>query len=170
MPRQPEQLLLQENGWVPNNPRLPVLVYRAVARGADGEGTASEFERIFAANGWPAQWRAGIFDYHHYHSTSHEVLGVARGEAWLMLGGPGGHELEVGVGDVLVLPAGTGHRGVGCSSDFLVVGGYPQGQQDYDLCTSAPSPAMRERIAGVPVPARDPVDGPAGALIRCWQQ
>jgi uncharacterized protein YjlB len=38
-------------------------------------------EELFRQNGWRASWRDGIYDYVHYHSRIHEVLGVARGKA-----------------------------------------------------------------------------------------
>lgn len=161
-----EHFMLHENGWVPNNERLPVLYYRCVLEG-EGEATASRFERRFAANLWPPQWRDTIYDYHHYHSTAHEVLGMARGTARLMLGGEGGHELEVCAGDALLLPVGTGHRRIEASEDFLVVGAYPQGQE-WDICRHAPSDSARRRMNDLPNPALDPIEGQAAGLVSLW--
>jgi len=164
---QPEAILLPESGAIPNNPRLPVLVY---AKCFDARGdAAATVERLFEGNGWPPQWRDGIFGYHHYHSTAHEALGIARGSATVILGGPHGREFDLLAGDVVVLPAGTGHKRIGGSRDLLVVGAYPPGQT-WDLIREEPekkAAAMR-RIAEVPLPESDPVLGTAGPLIRIW--
>ncbi|MFJ5254061.1 cupin [Pseudomonas sp. NPDC088414] len=161
-----QALLLERNDWVPNNPKLAVLIYFQAVR-YDKVDPAGFFEEIFESNGWPPQWRYGIYDYHHYHTKGHEVLGVAKGNARLMLGGPGGQVLEVTVGDVLLLPAGTGHCNIGSSDDFLVVGAYPPGQSA-DICREAPTSDQLANIAKLPYPKRDPVQGFEGAVLRYW--
>ena len=153
----PDLLHLPRGATMPNS-RLPVLIYR---------GTAGDFDRLFSDNGWGGIWHNGIYDFDHYHSNAHEVLGIARGSAKVRLGGDEGVDIDVKAGDVLVLPAGTGHRRVSASADLLVIGAYPRGQESYDLCRDR-SPEAELRISKVMVPDSDPVSGEAGVLRQLW--
>ncbi|MFW6076256.1 MAG: cupin domain-containing protein, partial [Hyphomicrobiales bacterium] len=155
---------LEEGPDVPNHPDYPVLLYRqAVSR--ESEGKDSVFQERFAANGWRGIWRNGIFTYHHFHPDAHEALGIARGRVEVQLGGESGERLTLEAGDLVVLPAGTGHKNVSASNDLLVIGAYPAGQEDYSTSrTKMPRDAMRQ----VPRPQSDPFHGPDGPLLQLW--
>lgn len=155
-----------DDGTFPNS-ALPLLFYAEALPRAGM--TPERMESLFAANGWPPAWRASVFTYHHYHSTAHETLGVVRGSARLMLGGPAGRSFDVAPGDVIVIPAGVAHRRLSSSADFLVVGCYPP-RQDWDLLRgeAGDRPQADENIAAVPLPTTDPVAGSDGPLVRLW--
>ncbi len=160
---EPETHVFAGDGMFPNSP-LPVLIFRA-ALPAD----AAAMEDHFAQNGWRDGWRDGIFEYHHFHSDAHEVLGVARGEVRVMLGGPQGEEYTLQAGDVVVIPAGVAHRNLGDSGDLLVVGAYPGGAA-FDTRRGDPTEyaEVLRNVASVPLPESDPVGGADGALRRIW--
>ncbi|MBL6458038.1 cupin domain-containing protein [Belnapia sp. T6] len=152
----PELLVFADDGTIPNNPRLPALLYRA----ALPPGQPEAAEALFARHGWPPAWRNGIYPYHHYHPNAHEALAIARGRVRVMLGGEGGQALDLEAGDVVVLPAGTGHRNLGASPDLLVVGAYPPGPEPEEY---RGRPGEHDRaiaaIPAVPDPEREPVTG-----------
>jgi len=155
------------DGWVPNNPLLPLIFYRSAVSSSHPD-LAAAFEHAFGSNGWSPEWRNGVYPFHHYHSTAHEVLGFAAGTARLLLGGPNGHEVIVAPGDCALLPAGTGHCCFEASADFLVVGAYPSGQR-WDLCRTALAEPARAAMLALPFPKSDPVLGPDGPLLTHWR-
>ena len=159
---------LADDGTIPNNAALPLLLYRQ-ATVLSAPDPATVFEAAFTANGWPAAWRNGIFPFHHFHSTAHEVLGVFSGSATARFGGESGIDVTVSAGDVIIIPAGVGHKAVEASVDLGIVGAYPAGT-DPDLCRGARGerPRTLEAIAGVAVPSRDPLYGAGGPLRQHW--
>lgn len=168
--RKPTAIHSRDDGIVPNNPRFPVLLYRGAVK-LKGRRFPPEviIDTLFDTNGWRGSWRDTVYDFVHYHSQIHEVMGVARSTARIECGGIKGRILNVKAGDVLVLPAGTGHRLIESSRDFLVVGAYPQ-DGTYDECTDTRERAdAARRIAKVRKPKTDPVLGPGGALVRYWR-
>ena len=166
--RKPIALRFKDDGTIPNN-KLPLVLYRGAVNLNDADDPAAVFEQLFAANGWGGSWRNGIYDYVHYHSRIHEVLGIAAGVGRVRFGGDRGKRIVVKAGDVVILPAGTGHQCLGASPDFLVVGAYPPAGT-YDECTGAEAEHARalETIPRVARPRRDPVFGTDGELKRLW--
>jgi uncharacterized protein YjlB len=167
--RKPLAIRLADDGIVPNNPRLPLLVYRgAVSFSRTRFDAGTIMDTLFESNGWGRSWRDTIYDFVHYHSQVHEVLGVARGSATVEFGGVKGRKLRLKAGDVAVLPAGTGHRLIESSRNFLVVGAYPPDGK-YDECTDTRERAAAAgRIAKVRKPKADPVFGKRGPLVTAW--
>jgi uncharacterized protein YjlB len=170
-PSRPVALMFADDGVIPNNPVLPMLIYRGAIELDGIADPESALEAMFAANGWGRDmWRDGIFPYVHYHSMIHEALGIARGHARVRFGGAQGEELEVKPGDVVVLPAGTGHQRLFGSEDFRVVGAYPL-DGTYNLCrgTRIEHDKAMQTISRVPVPDTDPVAGGHGPLPKLWR-
>lgn len=161
--------LLAADGAIPNHPRWPLLVYPG-AVALSGSDPAALFDELFTRNGWPAAWRNGVFPFHHYHSNGHEALGIYSGEASVQFGGDAGVTIVAGPGDVIVLPAGTGHKKLSSRGVFGVVGAYPGGTRP-DTCMPPFARAKKsaDAVARVPLPAADPVFGAAGPLFEHWR-
>ena len=157
-----------DDGSIPNHPSWPMIIYKGAFVDVDGD-RAGTIEAVFHANGWAHSWRNGIYPFPHYHSTAHEVLCICRGTAKVQLGGEEGITLDVYPGDVMVLPAGVGHKNLGASPDLLVVGAYPLGPS-CDLCQEEAGEHERalQNIPNVPLPSADPVYGENGPVMEYW--
>jgi len=159
-----------DDGTFPNNGRCPLIVYHGVFAG-DGAIEPEVVEKCFAANDWTGSWRNGLFSYHHYHSTAHEVLGIYCGWVEALLGGPKGQTVRAAAGDVLVIPAGVAHKNIDQSADFRVIGAYPGGQfPDMNYGREEERPAVDRSIEQVAMPGMDPVCGEDGPLFEAWQR
>jgi uncharacterized protein YjlB len=168
--RKPQTYRFKDDGLIPNHRNWPLIIYKSVVRLPQNLDPAALFEELFESNGWGDSWRDGIYDYAHYHSRIHEVLGIARGTGKVQFGGPKGRTLLLKAGDVAILPAGTGHQCLKASNDFLVVGAYPPTGK-FDVCTT---PEDRKKalvtIPKVAHPRKDPVHGAKGPLMPTWRK
>lgn len=162
------QEIIRSNGSFPNNAKLPVLLYKGVLELPE-EDAAKAVEKIFETNKWSNAWTNGIFDYHHYHSITHEVLGVINGSCVVALGGSDENQFNIEKGDVLILPAGVAHKNISSTKDFKCVGAYPGGA-DYDIKHGKPEEKAEaeNNIRKVPLPHKDPVYG-KGPLQKFWK-
>jgi uncharacterized protein YjlB len=89
--KKPMSVLFKDDGIVPNNPRLPLLVYPSAVKCPPAFDPAVVIDFLFETNGWKRSWRDTVYDFVHYHSQIHEVMGVARGSATLnSAASPGG--------------------------------------------------------------------------------
>jgi len=160
---------LEDDGTFPNNPTHPLVLYKNAIKFSEGKG-AEIIEEIFQGNKWGRSWRNGIYPFHHYHSTAHEVLGVYQGDARVQFGGEKGPILAVEAGDVVVIPAGVAHKNINSSHDFRVVGAYPAGQSwDMNYGKEGDRPAADKNITAVPDPGTDPVYGSESPLLEFWK-
>jgi len=167
---QPEAYFFESDGQTPNNPVLPMLVYRHVVSISTSADAARRFETMFAANGWGDGWRNGIHSFLHFHTSTHEVLGIAAGHAIVKFGGGKGRALQVAAGDVVVLPAGVGHQRLQATHELLVVGAYPRnGRFDQKRPGEVDAQTALREVSRVPLPEKDPVHGVDGPLRTLWR-
>lgn len=162
----PTEFFFEDDGIVPNN-KLPLLYYSNVFSPRNKEG-AEWLEQKFYSNNWSNSWRNGIFTYQHYHSIAHEVLGIYSGQAEVLLGGDKGKVLTISAGDIIIIPAGVGHKNMG-SEDLGVVGAYPNGMSvDIIRADKKERPRVDKNIAKVPKPNQDPLQGAGKGLTDIW--
>lgn len=158
---------LADDGDTPNHPRWPLILYRAALTPEQLAADDHAFDKLFEANGWPVGFRNGIYPFTHFHSVTHEALGIARGRARVQFGGASGPVVAVSAGDAALLPAGTGHKLIEGGGELLVIGAYPPGVR-YDLLRAGEGGApARRSIAAVPRPPSDPLG--AGAVAAHWR-
>ena len=95
-------------------------------------------------------------------------MGVYSGTALLHLGGEEGQKVKVQAGDIIVIPAGVGHKNLG-SDNLGIVGAYPDGRS-WDVNKGLPGerPGTDRIIAALPVPVTDPLRGKDTGLPVIW--
>jgi uncharacterized protein YjlB len=162
--------ILKRNKNFPNS-NFPVLIYKtAVTLPKQKKKAAQIMEKIFSRNGWSNSWTNGIYDFHHYHSITHECMAIIMGTTSVILGGPKGRKIELTEGDIIILPAGVGHKSLKCSENFQCMGTYPQGK-DYDTNTGTLAEYKKAilNIKNLPAPQKDPIFGKLGFLKTYWK-
>ena len=160
--------LITEEGEFPNNGLIPLLVYQKALHISDI--AEKEVMDLFETNDWANAWVDGVYDYHHYHSTAHEVLGIIKGSARIQFGGPSGIGVLLEKGDAVVIPAGVAHKAIEIFDDFTCIGAYPGGQSPDILKGKAGEKELAiKKIKELELPIADPVYGTDGPLLANWK-
>ncbi|MDQ0326678.1 uncharacterized protein YjlB [Rhodopseudomonas julia] len=157
----------EPSSGIPNS-KLPTLIYRG---GLDEPvRMAGAADTILTRNMWQGVWVWSIYPFWHFHTKGHEVLACVCGSARVGLGGDDGIETDLNAGDVVVIPAGVGHRRLSATEDFSVVGAYPKGQEgDITKPEEIDFEEARKKAASVPLPDTDPIYGREGPLFEYWK-
>ena len=158
------------HGLVPNTSiqGKPLMIYKSAF---PPNTSASEIESHLSSIGVVTpQWRFTMYSFDHFHSTSHEVLGIAAGKAKLSFGhlkNPKRVEEVVQKGDVIIMPAGVSHRILeDVDGGFSMVGCYPTGC-NWDMCYGKSGEEKKiDRIKDVAWFKRDPVYGDSGPTLE----
>jgi uncharacterized protein YjlB len=171
-PRKPNAFVFKDDGETPNNPELPLVVYRSAVYLNPSFDPAAIFEVLFSANKWTGSWRSTMYGYNHLHTSTHECLGIARGIISARFGGRRGRTIKLKAGDVVIIPAGVGHRHVRQSRDLVIVGAYPAngGKYDEPKANEVGREVALKNISKVKSPVSDPVYGKAGPLLSKWRR
>lgn len=148
---------VEDDGKISNHPNILLLIYKTVL---------DDIPVILNANDWSGEWLGSV---HHYHSNIHEVLAVKKGNVSLQLGGEQGETVEAEKGDVIILPAGYGHKRIEASKNYVNYGAYP-GRVNVDMCYGEleENPEKVENIKKLLMPKYDPVFRQKRPTLDYW--
>lgn len=167
----PDQIIdamIQPKDFFPGNPRFPLLIYKGTLNLLSDSSNA--VQALLHKNDWTEAWVDKVYDFHHYHSNTHEVLVIIAGECEVQFGGEGGEKYVVTLGDVVILPAGVSHKSLKMSDDFQCIGAYPfDVGYDMNYGSSEEYAKSIENIKRVEMPKKDPVFGDKGFLFDYWR-
>ncbi|PSK36155.1 1,2-dihydroxy-3-keto-5-methylthiopentene dioxygenase [Elsinoe australis] len=144
----------------------PLLVYHKAFSSANASALEAYFSKIGVVT---PQWRYTMYSTSHFHSTTHEVLGISSGSAKLCFGHEDNPERVVEkltAGDVVVIPAGVAHRLLeDIEGGFEMVGCYPKGH-NWDMCYGKEGEEDKVKgISKVDWFTKDPVYGDKGPVL-----
>lgn len=163
--------LMAGDGCVPNSALAALIFHKAIDFEKVGSSQAADqIERVIRENDWYLDWIDSVYRKTHYHSTAHEVLVIFKGKATLQLGGRKSLNVRpVEPGDIVVIPAGVGHKRIDSTDDFTVFGLYPR-DQTWDLQWGYKKNYQDSivRIEKLITPEKDPFYGKEEGLKRYW--
>src|SRR5262245_5973587 len=117
--RKPNAFRFKGDGVVPNNPKLPFILYRGPVTLTDDFDPAAVFEELFGRNGWRDSWHNGIFT----HTITREPTKCSVLRA-VMPGFVSAVNAEKSFASRPAMlwscPAGTGHQRLAASKDFAL--------------------------------------------------
>lgn len=159
--------IIKANGNFPNNAKLPLIIYKQAL--ILNDTTPKKVQHFLRRNGWKKTWLNGIYDYHHFHSNTHEALVIYSGKCIVQVGGPKGKKVTIKAGDVIIFPAGVAHKNIQSSVNFKSIGCYPFAI-DYDMHVGKLNERSQviKNIRKVKHPKTDPIYGKSGHLFRYW--
>ncbi|WVQ96937.1 hypothetical protein IAU59_004046 [Kwoniella sp. CBS 9459] len=159
----------------------PLLIYKQAFDRTSADFNASAIESHLRRVGVvePA-WKYTMYQQHHYHSNTNEVLVVFSGKAKLCFGGAADNEHRIEVeaerGDAIIIPAGVGHallreQATDDGERYQMIGCYPTGSANWDMCTGekADKDDKWRNIENVGWFDRDPIyadEGPVVDLVK----
>lgn len=162
--------LIPAHGLIPNTSILnkPMFIYHSAFPSNCGADAVEQ--HLTTVGVVQPQWVYTMYSTSHFHSTSHEVLVIANGEARLCFGhedNPKKVEETVKAGDVIVLPAGVSHRLLhDLKGGFSMVGSYPAGCE-WDMCYGKDAEKGKiGKIKDVGWFSRDPIYGDQGPVLE----
>lgn len=167
-PQQVIHEIIVRNQHFPNNHNYPFLIYKQAIHFVNS--TPQDIQKLLAKNHWLNSWVNSIYDYHHYHSNTHETLVIYAGQCKVEIGGEHSKIFEIEEGDVIIFPAGVSHKKVESSESFKCIGAYPFGI-DYDMNygKAEEHPCVDQNIKLVGLPKADPIFGENGLLFDYWK-